>query len=436
MKNTIQNKTIVMNVDYFDEVCIREKPFDADDVEVLIRSCAEFGVDTIFWRAIGLGEAGYPSRYLGEPGTLAECDMSSFLSRVEGEPADNKNESGNFVLQNQKRDSLIAWEKRISQSLQLMDPITAARDACKRHGLEFFIWHDYIDEQLNHALAKHPQWRVLGKDGITTFPGLRSYAIEEAVVDQLRVIEELLQYRPDGIYLCTSCHNRHLHFPEPDDFFGYEEPIKVACKERGVYLEADTFDQEIWHDVKGDSITNFFRRVKQLAKPLGVKLAIGTQLGQHTILTSPVFSTHVPYRFTTQWRQWIDEEIADILILGDYEWPWDYVPIWEAKRMHWPKDTYPADVEWREYAEYSPDRVRLYWFSSWLSAYVSQHAGASAGSLAEAMQRRAQTLAATPVQGICLHEAMTFERETDGFKTISMMKDFLQSAANVSSLTH
>jgi hypothetical protein len=419
------HKSIIMNVDYFDEVCIREKPFDAADVDALIQRCAESGVDTIFWRAIGLGVAGYSSRLLQPPDSLADCDMSSFLSRAHDDQKDSKANSKNFALQTQKRESLIAWGKRIAASLQQMDPIAIARDACRRHGLAFYIWLDFFDEQLNRSLAEHPEWRVLGKDGITTFPGLRSYAVAEAVADQLRVIEELLQYHPNGLYLCTSCHNRHLHFPEPDDFFGFEEPVVTACKQKGIDIRSESFDHECWHEVKGDFITDFFRRVKQLARSLGIKLAIGTQLGTHTILTSPVFSTHIPYRFTTQWKKWIDESIADILILGDYEWPWDHVPIWEAKGMNWPKSTFPADVEWKPYTEYAAGRAEFYWFSSWLSAYAAHHVGASTGSLAEAMQMRARTLGATPVNGICLHEAMTFEREETGFQTVAEMRRYL-----------
>jgi hypothetical protein len=415
-----------MNVDYFDEVCIREKPFDATATEELVRRCAEAGVNTIFWRATGLGVSGYPSRLLQDPATLHDADMSSFLARIGGEDqqnSDTKNEES-FALETKKRSSLIAWGERIAASLKLFDPIATARDACRRHGLQFFIWHDPFDEQLNRQIATYPKWRVLGRDGTTTFPGLRSYAIEAAVQDQLAVVDELLAYQPDGLYFSTSCHNRHLHFPEPDDFFGFEEPVVTACRqEMGVDIRTEPFDEQTWHEVKGSFITDFFRRVKKLAAPHGVQLALGTQLGSHTIWTAPVFSTHVPYRFATQWKTWIDEGLADILVLGDYEWPWDNVPIWEAKKMSWPAGVYAADVEWRPYAEYSAGRTQLLWFSSWLSAYAAKHQGASTDSLAGAMEMRASTLRATGADGICLHEAMTFELEADGFATIGAMRE-------------
>jgi hypothetical protein len=431
----MHRKDIVMNVDFFDEVCIRETPFGPEDVDELVRRCAEAGVDTLYWRAIGLGVAGYPSRLLQDPATLRESDMSAFMPRMFKAEQDDalptvarsEDNDKNYVLevsqQEGYRQSIGQWGKRIAASLREMDPIAQARQACKKHGLSFYIWHDFLDERHNLALAQHPEWLVTGKDGTTRFPGLRSYAIEAAVANQREVLRELLNYHPDGLYLSTSCHNRHLNFPEPDDFFGFEEPVVAACREKmGVDIRTESFDESQWHEIKGSFVTDFFRRIKELAKTHNAKLAIGTQVGPHTILTAPVFSTHTPYRFATQWKTWIDEGIADVLILGDYEWPWDNVPIWEAKRMSWPVGSYAADIEGNAYAEYSDNRAQLYWFSSWLSAYAAKHQGASADSLAGAMQMRAQTLKATSVHGICLHEAMTFERESDGFETIKEMR--------------
>lgn len=427
-------KTIVMNVDYFDEVHIRKEPFGPKDVEELVRRCAKSGVDAIYWRAIGLGVAGYPSKFLQQPGTLIDADMSAFLPRMSEFQSDAKPSASqttkpgkHFALDvtkvNGYRQHIGDWAKRMAACQELMDPIAEARDACRRHGLQFYIWHDFLDERQNLSLAKHPEWCVTGKDGVTRFPGLRSYAVEEAVADQLAVIGELLAYKPDGLYLCTSCHNRHLNFPEPEDFFGFEAPVVEACrKTMKVDIRNEPFDAQAWHEVKGGFVTSFFKRVKDLCGPIGAKLAIGTQLGRNTILTAPVFSTHVPYRFATQWRRWVDEGIADTLILGDYEWPWDNVPIWEAKKMSWPKGTYAADHEWPVYADYVGDRARLLWFSSWLSAYVAKHKGASSDSLNGALTMRAKSLLASRVGGICLHEAMTFEQEADGFETIAAMR--------------
>lgn len=428
-------KTIVMNVDYFDEVCIRKDPFAPEDVNELVSRCAKAGVDTICWRAIGLGVAGYPSRFLQNPQTLEDSDMSSFAPRMADMKDDPQAKPGkHFVLEVTRksgyRQSIGGWGKRIAASLATMDPIAQARDACRRQGLQFYIWHDFLDERHNVSLARHPEWLVTGRDQSTRFPGLRAYGNPDAMADQLQVISELLAYKPDGLYLSTSCHNRHLQFSEPDDFFGFEAPVAAEYKRRvGRDICDQPLDTAVWNDIKGGFFTPFFRAVKTIVRPTGAKLAIGTQIGNETILTSPVFSTHIPYRFATQWKIWIDQGIADILVLGDYEWPWDTHPIWDARNMNWPAGSYAADREHARYADYAAGRAQLFWFSSWLSAYAQKHKGASSDSLAGAMQMRARTLLATGADGICLHEAMTFENEPDGFPTIADMRSrFIEKA--------
>ena len=412
----MNRQTLVMNVDYFDELALHDHPMGPREVEALIRQCAESGVDTIFWRAIGLGTAGYPSRYVASARWAAEADFDLSIARMP--PAERETHG---------RRGVEPWGGKLTASLAQMDPIAEARDACRRHGLRFLIWLDFLDERQNRFLTEHPECLVLGRDGKTPWPGLRSYACEAAVANQLQVVDELMVYRPDGLYVSTSCHTRHLVFPEPDDFFGWEPSVAAAYR-RGVGrgICDGQVDVDAWHAVKGDFVTEFFRLIKQRLAPTGAKLAIGTQFGPHTILTSPVFSTHVPYRFFTQWRRWVDEGLADILVLGDYEWPWDFHPVWEAKGIACAQGRYPADTLTREYVEYAAGRSECWLFSSWLSAYAQRHQGASAGSLADAMRMRSATIHEQGADGICLHEAHTFERY-GGFETVAEMRQTLSA---------
>jgi len=133
------------------------------------------------------------------------------------------------------------WGGRLTATLARMDPIATARDACRRHGILFYIWLDPIDKRRNRFLIEHSEFLVVGRDGKTLWPGLRSYANEKAVNNQLMVVDELVAYQPDGLYLSTSCHTRHLKFPEPDDFFGFESPVAEAYRwETG----RDLFDKD------------------------------------------------------------------------------------------------------------------------------------------------------------------------------------------------
>ena len=412
----MKRKTLVMNVDFFDELALHEGSMGPEDVETLVATCKAKGIDALYWRVIGLGTAGYPSQIVGDADWAATADFSLSLARMS--PAEQQDYHARKGR---------PWGERLVGTLARMDPVVAARDACRRHGVGFFIWLDVIDERRNRFLLEHPECVVLGRDGKTVWPGLRDYANEAAVENQLAVVDELIAYQPDGLYLSTSCHTRHLHFPEPTDFFGYGPETAAAYKKAtGRDLLQDELDVDAWHQVKGDFFTEFLRQVKQRLVPIGGKLAVGTQYGCHTILTTPVFSTHVPFRFATQWQRWIDEGIADVLVLGDYEWPWDRVPIWEAKGITPPAGKQVADILTREYLDYAKGRAEMYIFSSWLSAYAQHHQGASAANLEDAMRMRSQTLIETGADGICLHEAHTFEHY-QGFETIAEMRRTLDT---------
>ena len=418
-----KRKKMVMNVDFFDELALHvpQGYMSAADVEELVAECKRTGIDTMYWRALGLGTAGYPSKLAGSAEWLAQADLSLSMARR------SKEEQKAYAERKRKgeighRDSLLV------RTLEKMDPIATARDACRRHGIEFYIWFDIIDEGSNKFLIEHPEYLVVGRDGKTVWPGLRNYANRAAVNNQLKVADELLAYKPDGLYLSMSCHTRHLNFPEPDDFFGYNAEIDAAYKRAtGRSLKTGKLDEAKWHSIKGDFFTEFLRKVKQRASAVNAKIAIGTQFGPTTNLTSPYFDGGVKFRFETQWKRWIDEGIADALILGDYEWPWDRVPTWKPKGYMPPEGKQIADVLAGEYVAYSRGRAELLFFSSWLSAYAEGHQGASASNLRDAMRMRAKTVLNTDVDGICLHEAHTFEH-FKGFKTVAEMRRMFDSA--------
>lgn len=411
-------KSIVMNVDYFDELELHEQPMGPEDVEELVRQCAKSSVDTISWRATGLGLAGYPSRVVPPASWAATQEFRRLMDRM---PPRGREENWHETFWCATADR---WTRRLPGSLARMDPIATARDACRRHGLKFFIWFDIVDEMCSQYLLEHPQCLVLGRDG-TPWSGLRSYSNPAAVANQLEVIDELVAYRPDGIYLSTSCHTRHNSFPEPADFYGYEPAVaKAYAKRVGRDIHEGDLDAVAWHDIKGGFYTEFYRQVKARLAAIGAQLAIGTQYGKYTIFASPYSSTHVPYRFTTQWKRWIDEGIADILVLGDYEWTWDRVGLWEEKGIDIPAGKQVSDVMLPQYVQYAAGRTKCYVFSSWLSAYPKQQKDASADNLADAMRMRARTLRETGADGICLHEAHTFEHYK-GFDTVVEMRAML-----------
>ncbi len=417
----MKRKIIVVNVDFFDELSLHGESMGPDDVENLVKQCKENGVDRVTWRAAGWGVAGYPTKVISTSESVDSTNFAQIAARLP------ENERKHYEENRGKPRP----ESSLERTLKRMDPIATAKAACKRHGVEFYIWIDIIDERNSVFLNDHPECQVMGRDGKTPWPGLRSYANADAVANELELVDELLEYSPDGLYLSLSCHSRFLEFPEPADWFGFEEPIAQAYKAetgKSLFDISTTEEYDIWHRIKGDFFTEFLRKVKGRASAKNARIMVGTQFGKTTNLTCPYYEGDIEFRFETQWKRWVDEGIADALVLGDYEWPWDRVPTWIPKGFTPPPGKQVADMCAPEYVEYIDGRVEALIFSSWLSAYAQHHNGASAADLEGAMRMRTQTLIDTGLDGICLHEAHTFEYY-DGFDTISEMRATLDNAS-------
>lgn len=358
---------IYMTVDFFDELSLHGDAMRPDDIRDLVRKCKSAGVDGITWRTAGLGVAGYPSKRLTDLAWLATADRSVISERTQG---------GIPQSERYNQDSPLA------KTLRIMDPIAEAVRACNEEGVDIYLWVDVFDEQNGRFLIEHPECQIKSSAG-KYWPGVRDYSNPIALEAKIDDIRELLAYAPDGLYLSTSCHSRHLSFPEADYDFGA--------------LPAEAY-------------TDFIRRVREAAGD--AKLMVGTPFGNTIDFTSPYMSDHVKYQVELDWRRWIDENLVDTLALGDYEWTWDGVPNWRAKGIDTSKCVpghEPADIFGYEYAQYSRGRVNLIFFSSWLSAYAQHHQGASSPDLPDAIRLRAETVERTGANGLLLHEAHTFE---------------------------
>ena len=410
-------KKLIMNIDFFDEIGLHGGSMGPEDVAGLVLRCADSGIDAIFWRAAGLGVAGYPSALLSDEKWLASADLSDVISRTpsrrEAPQSDRYGQDG-----------------PVAATLKRMDPVAEAKKACAEAGIGFYIWLDLFDEQNGRFVTEHPECRVRGRNSAVTWPGLRSYANAAAVSEKLDILEELKRYGPDGFYFSLSCHSRHLEFPEEDDYFGFEPEVCERFREetgKDLHSISTPEEYDVWHRIKGDFFTEFLRSASSRLHQDGMSLAVGTQYGRYTEFACPYMSSSVKYRFETQWKRWIDEGIADALVLGDYEWPWDMVPVWDSKGVKKRGEKYPADLLTPEYVEYSDGRADIILFSSWLSAYAQHHAGASASDLDGAMRMRARTLVDTGADGILLHEAHTFEFY-NGFDTVRRMRGAVDSS--------
>lgn len=315
---------VYVTVDFLDECGMAaHQPFMAEkDIREMVVKYRNAGVKGLVWRVASLGIAGYLTDRMTQITNATEIDRSHMQKR--------KNDFSKHFLW--PEPYMKTWERTMKET----DVYTTVVRVCHEEGLELYFWVDLFDEMYGKFLSAHPECLVQTKDG-ANFPGLRDYANPTAVREKLDEIAELYRYRPDGLYLSSSCHARHLNFPEPDGAFGT--------------LPAAKF-------------TEFLRALKSECSPHGIKLMVMAPFGGSLNFCSPYFSNHVKYRVETDWKTWIDEGIADSLILADYCLQWRQDGIWASKGL---KDARPGhygfDVFAPEFVDYNRGRAKLYFFN-------------------------------------------------------------------------
>ncbi|MBR4653610.1 MAG: hypothetical protein IKO72_09635 [Kiritimatiellae bacterium] len=351
-------KALYVTVDPMDETTIYKTGMTKENLRALVVKYRKAGVRGLVWRVQHLGIAGYPTRELSTiddyPPKLPDC------------------------LWERCKDRKITAHKipTFRKMLENMDPLAEAVKACREEGLEIYFFVDLFDEMFGKFLLANTDVLVTAKDG-AKYPGLRDYSNEKAVRQKLDAIAELYRYAPDGLYLCTSCHARHLAFPEPDMAFG---------------------------TLPGAKFTEFLARLKAECRPHGIKLMVGTALGGSLDFSSPHFSEHVKYRIELEWKRWIDEGLADSLVLGDYECLWKMNGLWRAKGVKSvAPGSFPADVFIPEYVSYAKGRVPLLVFSGWITARQCH----------DQLRQCADTVRDLGLDGIFVHESMALEGTRD-----------------------
>ena len=237
--------------------------------------------------------------------------------------------------------------------------------------------------------------------------GVTSYAWPEARAFRVAQARELLAWGADGIHCSTSSHCRHLPNVHEEDFYGFEQPIVDAFRSKYAVdiRTADDFDKEAWHDIKGEAMVELYRDLAKLCHAQNKELWIGLQLGRYTQFSAdPHFGANVVMRFTNHWVTLVDEGIADVFIIGDYEaMSAPGQAYWSAKKDIVRKsgeDLYAWAA--RTYQEPCMGKTKLFLFSEWLPGDVNQ--------LENRMQFFADRVRSNGFDGIDVHEAASFER--------------------------
>jgi len=387
----------VVDIDVNSEVWLREKPMTEADVDDLVGAFHARGCRTLLVRAGCLGLLPYQTRLTYPMGFDADHARSNPSPLVKDMDA--------YITQRS------AWNKKYAEVIAAFNPPEAFIKAGHKRGMKVIIWLDIFDDGYpgyrSKFLAENPHCQWTAKDGKTFFKGVTSYAWPEARAFRVAQARELLAWGADGIHCSTSSHCRHLPNVHEEDYYGFEQPIVDAYSSRyGVDIRtAESFDKEAWHDIKGEAMVELYRNLAGLCHAENKELWIGLQLGRYTqFCADPHFGDNVVVRFTNHWTTLVDEGIANVFILGDYEaMSAPGQAYWSVKRdiVRKPGEDLYAWAA-RTYQKRCKGKTKLFLFSEWLPGDINQ--------LENRMRFFADRVRSNGFDGIDVHEAASFER--------------------------
>ena len=406
---------LVVDIDFNDEVFIRSEPMTEAQVETLVHQLHGAGTQILLLRMGYLGYLPYRTR-LSYPIGFDEGHARKYPFRRDLKAADLEA----FITKRKE------WNERYRKIIEDYNPPEVFIRVGHELGMKVVIWLDIFDDGYTGYRSKfidenpHCQWTA--RDGTTRFNGLISYAWPEARAFRVAQATELLDLGADGIHCSTSAHCRHLPNVEGDDFYGFETPVVEEFRRRfGVDIrKADTFDKEAWHTIKGEFMNQLYRELGQVCHSRGREFWVGLQLGEHTHLAAdPYFGTNVVARYRNLWKPLVDEGIADVFIVGDYEiCTASEHAYWKAKDI----ERKPGEdlFAWaaRTYQPTCRGKTKLYLFGEWLPG--------STQALDHRMAGWAERVTAHRFDGIDVHEAMNFERAPRGMEILKRFAERLQ----------
>lgn len=406
---------VVVDIDVNDEVFCRDHPMTIGDVEELVERLWREGVRTIIVRCGCLGllpyhtDLGYPMSFDEDharqrPIPVVIDDMDSYV-----------------------RERAAARDRYAAVLREYNPPEVFVRKAHEL-GMKAVLWIDIFDDGFpgyrSKFLDENPHCQWVGRDGETFFEGLMDYSWPEARAFRVAQARELLDLGADGIHCSMSSHGRHFPNTHEDDFHGFSDPIVEAYRsEHGIDIRtAEQFDEAAWHDLKGDAMVQLYSELAQVCHERDKELWIGLQLGRYTqFAVDPHFSTHVVARYTNHWKRIVDEGLADVFILGDYELATDINgDYWTAKPdiLRQPGEDLFAWAA-RHYRPYCEGKTRLYLFGEWLRA--------DPATLAEQIDFWIDTVPKHGFDGIDMHEAWAFEAEAENMAMLGRAVDRIQA---------
>ncbi|MCD6359408.1 MAG: hypothetical protein J7M38_01005 [Armatimonadetes bacterium] len=272
-------KQLTLNLDYFD-VAIGTDCWDLNDnageMDRIIAIAAHYGVDRILFRVSICGVVAYHSKI------MYTADDKAFEAYVGRELLDGG--VGNIP----------SYIPRMARVMEDIDPLAECIKACRKYGIEVWAWVTVFDSHYyappEEFFQAHPEYTWVSRDGTEHISGVPCYAYPEVREYRLDQMRELLEYKPDGIYLSMRSHSswpyRGKHSGVAEDCgsrgFGYNQPVVEEYRRRygkdPREVPWDSLDAIRFVKLKGEFFKTWLAQVHELTQAAGVGLAMNTQV--------------------------------------------------------------------------------------------------------------------------------------------------------------
>ncbi len=240
-----------------------------DGVKHMLDACKACGWSHVYWRVFDAGRATYRSKLL-----VANCkaDGDSYFNA--------QSETDRQLFQRFSPNVAPARAAEIVQQLAALDyaafdSLAAAIDYGHSIGLKIHAWASINEDDHGWGwpteyTKAHPQFRWLRRDG-KAYHSQLSFAFPEVRAYKLALIEELLAYDIDGLFLDWIRTGDIRDNPQTDPAgianSGYEQPNIDAFKNQ---YNGDPHDvanaDDRWVRVRAEPQTAFMREVHKLVK--------------------------------------------------------------------------------------------------------------------------------------------------------------------------
>jgi hypothetical protein len=248
-------------------------------VRHMLDACKAAGWSRVMWRVCDAGQATYRSKLMRpglhpEPNTIFSPQTDEDRAAVKRLLPNLTAEQGKGYLEKMARIDYAAF-----------DSLAAATAYGHEVGLKVWAWVTINEDDHgwgwpSEFTRAHPQFRWVRRDG-RPYHSQLSFAFDEVRSYKLALLEELLAYPIDGVFLdwirTGDIRDNPQNTPEGVADYGYEAPNVEAFKKRhGADPHSVAVDDERWARARAEPQTRFMRAARGLLKARrpGMPLAV------------------------------------------------------------------------------------------------------------------------------------------------------------------